>query len=107
MLFDSRIRDKLKAKRDIHEGHLHRSRNRDFDLRFEYMRCLAKDWYILNYNSRTIIVYTYNNICKIAQISILFLLSFFCYSLCIREKKEFFSYLKNFTVRSFPFEITS
>lgn len=44
MLFDSRIRDKLRAKRDIHEGHLHRSRNRDFDLRFECMRCLAKDW---------------------------------------------------------------
>lgn len=46
MLFDSRIRDKLRAKRDIHEGHLHRSRNRDFDLRFECMRCLAKDWCI-------------------------------------------------------------
>lgn len=91
MLFDSRIRDKLKAKRDIHEGHLHRSRNRDFDLRFEYMRCLAKDWYILNYNSRTII---YIDICKTAQISILFLLSFFCYSLCIREKKNFFLFKK-------------
>lgn len=47
MLFDSRIRDKLRAKRDIStRGHLHRSRNRDFDLRFECMRCLAKDQYI-------------------------------------------------------------
>ncbi|KYN35023.1 hypothetical protein ALC56_10620, partial [Trachymyrmex septentrionalis] len=51
---------------DIHEEHLHISRNRDFDLRFECMampceRLVYQD--IFDCNSRTVIYYRYIYMC--------------------------------------------
>lgn len=100
MLFDSRIRDKLRAKWDIDEGYLHRSRNRDFDLRFECMQCRVKDWCIRT-SSTAILELLYIEI-YVKQISILFLSNFIF--LYVREKKKII-FLKNFIViRSFSSE---